>query len=212
VQALAYDQSARAFTPLWKGPSDAFGSPIVSGGLVWALQTGGFGGGGVTLYGLDLSTGVPATPRRCPAPSPITSALQRGGRQAVPGTGSTVTAYQIAKLTPAAGATPIAISAPRQPHRACRRCYAAAYAPTARQGANRLRCAAVSGHCKGTITLRAKFVLVRHVGSRRVRRTIFTTLAHARFNHAKGSFTTTVYLGRKARRVLRRHDGRLALQ
>ena len=46
VQALTYNQAARTFTPLWQGPADAFGSPILSGGLVWAIATGGFSGGG----------------------------------------------------------------------------------------------------------------------------------------------------------------------
>jgi outer membrane protein assembly factor BamB len=214
VQALAYDQGARTFTPLWQGPSDAFGSPIVSAGLVWDVQTGGFNGDGTKLYGLDPATGVPRYTLELPSPvaDHFASPSAAGGKLFL-ATGSTATAYQIAKPTPAAAGTPIAITAPRA---------SASRVPSLlhtrlradRRGRVRiaLRCAAVSGHCKGTITLRAKFVSVRRVGAKRVRRTVFTTLGHARFNHAKGSFTATVYLGRKARRLLGRHHGRLALQ
>ncbi len=62
VQALFYDQAARTFTPLWQGPRNATGSPIVSGCEVWTLDTGAsgpFSGGGDTLYGLDPATGTP---------------------------------------------------------------------------------------------------------------------------------------------------------
>jgi outer membrane protein assembly factor BamB len=214
VQALAYNQAARTFTPLWQGPIDAFGSPIVSAGLVWDIQTGGFNGDGTKLYGLDPASGLPRYTLNLPSPvaDHFASPSAAGGRLFL-ATGSTVTAYQIAKLTPAAGGTPIAISAPRKN---------VSRVPTLlrtrlradRKGRVRiaLRCALIAGHCKGTVTLRAKFVSVRRVGNKRVRRTVFTTLGHARFNHAKGSFITTVYLGRKARKLLRAHHGHLALQ
>ena len=68
VQALAYDETARTFTALWQGPSDAFGPPIVSAGLVWTVATGGFRGGGTKLYGLDPSTGVPRYTETLPSP------------------------------------------------------------------------------------------------------------------------------------------------
>ena len=68
MQALAYNESARTFTPLWQGPRDAFGSPIVSGGLVWVVATGGFSGGGETLYGLDPATGKPRYTEHLPSP------------------------------------------------------------------------------------------------------------------------------------------------
>ncbi len=68
VQALAYNETSRTFTPLWQGPADAFGPPIVSAGLVWVLATGGFSGGGQTLYGLDPSTGVPRYTEQLPSP------------------------------------------------------------------------------------------------------------------------------------------------
>jgi outer membrane protein assembly factor BamB len=68
VQALAYDEAAPTFTPLWQGPEDAFGSPILSGGSVWVVATGGFDGGGTTLYGLDPSTGAPRYTETLPSP------------------------------------------------------------------------------------------------------------------------------------------------
>ncbi len=50
------------FTPLWQGPSEAFGPPIVSAGLVWTLATRRLqGGGGTTLYGLEPRHGHAAT-------------------------------------------------------------------------------------------------------------------------------------------------------
>ena len=63
VQALAYNQAARTFTPLWQGPADAFGPPIVSGGSVWDVASGGFNGGGTKLYGLGSIKRRPALHR-----------------------------------------------------------------------------------------------------------------------------------------------------
>jgi outer membrane protein assembly factor BamB len=98
TQALAYDESARTFTPMWQGPSDAFGPPIVSGGLVWVVATGGFHGGGETLYGLDPSTGAPTYTETLPSPvtDHFASPSAAGGRLFV-STGCSVTAYQISK-------------------------------------------------------------------------------------------------------------------
>jgi len=98
TQALTYDESARTFTPLWQGPSDAFGPPIVSGGLVWVVATGGFHGGGETLYGLDPSTGAPTYTETLPSPviDHFASPSAAGGRLFV-STGCSVTAYLISK-------------------------------------------------------------------------------------------------------------------
>ncbi len=68
TQALAYDEAARMFSPLWQGPKDAFGPPIVSAGLVWTVATGGFSGGGNKLYGLDPSTGTALYTETLPSP------------------------------------------------------------------------------------------------------------------------------------------------
>jgi polyvinyl alcohol dehydrogenase (cytochrome) len=102
VQALTYNQAARTFTPLWQGPADAFGSPILSGGLVWAIATGGFSGGGTKLYGIVPSTGVPRYTETLPSPvaDHFGSPSAAGGRLFV-ASGSSVTAYQIAQLTSA---------------------------------------------------------------------------------------------------------------
>jgi hypothetical protein len=101
VQALAFNQAARTFTPLWQGPSDAFGPPIFSGGLVWSVATGGFEGGGTKLYGIDPSNGVPRYTETLPSPvaDHFGSPSAAGGRLFV-ASGSSVTAYQIAQLTP----------------------------------------------------------------------------------------------------------------
>jgi IPT/TIG domain len=99
AQALSYDQGARTFTPLWQGPSNAFGPPILSGGLAWVLATGGFQGGGTTLYGLDTATGAARYTETLPSPvaDHFASPSAGGGRLFV-ATGSSVTAYQIAQI------------------------------------------------------------------------------------------------------------------
>jgi polyvinyl alcohol dehydrogenase (cytochrome) len=100
TQALSYDEHACTFTPLWQGPSDAFGPPIVSAGLVWSIATGKFSGGGTKLYGLDPSTGAPRYTETLPSPvvDHFASPSAAGGRLFV-ATGSTVTAYEIAQLS-----------------------------------------------------------------------------------------------------------------
>ena len=90
TMALSYNAAARSFTPLWQGPSDACGSPIVSAGLIWTPATGICGAGGTKLYGLDPATGKPRY--TLTLPSPITdhfgSPSAAGGRLYV-ATGST---------------------------------------------------------------------------------------------------------------------------
>jgi polyvinyl alcohol dehydrogenase (cytochrome) len=101
TQALAYDEGARTFSPLWQGPADAFGPPIVSAGLVWSVATGAFKGGGTTLYGLDPSTGTPRYTETLPSPviDHFASPSAAGGRLFV-ATGCSVSAYQISQLPP----------------------------------------------------------------------------------------------------------------
>jgi outer membrane protein assembly factor BamB len=98
TQALAYEQQSAKFTPLWKGPSDANGPPILSGGLVWVVATGG--GGGTKLYGLDRLTGAPRFTETLPSPvaDHFASPSAAGGRLFV-ATGSSVTAYALETLT-----------------------------------------------------------------------------------------------------------------
>ena len=101
VRALAYNQAARTFSPLWHGPPEAIGPPIVSGGLVWVLSGKFLIGGGTKLYGLDPATGIPRYTLTLPSPvvDHFGSPSAAGGRVFV-ATGSTVTAYQIADLRP----------------------------------------------------------------------------------------------------------------
>ena len=102
VQALSYNPQARTFTPLWQAERpDAVGPPIVSAGLVWSVATGGPEGGGTKLYGLDPLTGKARYTETLPSPvvDHFASPSAAGGRLFV-STGSSVTAYQVAKLTP----------------------------------------------------------------------------------------------------------------
>ncbi len=96
VRALTYNQAARTFTPLWHGPSDATGPPIVSGGLVWVISGKFLSGGGTKLYGLDPATGVPRYTETLPSPvtDHFASPSAAGGRVFL-ATGTSVTAYQI---------------------------------------------------------------------------------------------------------------------
>jgi len=221
VQALAYNQAARTFTPLWKGPSDAVGPPTLSAGLVWSVATGGSKGGGTKLYGLDPSTGVPRYTEILPSgvDDHFASPSAAGGRLFV-STGSTVSAYQVAGLSPGAGGAPPAISAPGVI--AAPGTIAAPAPPVLlrthlradKNGRVRiaLRCGAPAVRCKGTLTLRAKLVKIRLAGNKRTRRVVHVTLARAGFSHAKGTFGVTIRLGPHGRGLLKSHGGRLRLQ
>jgi outer membrane protein assembly factor BamB len=105
VRALRYNQTARTFTALWHGPSDAVGPPIVAGGVVWVVNgevvNGEFlSGGGTKLYGLDPSTGATLYTETLPSPTTdhFPSPSAAAGRVFV-ATGSSVTAYQIGQLS-----------------------------------------------------------------------------------------------------------------
>lgn len=105
TQALSYDQQAQTFTPLWQSEAqDAVGPPILSAGLVWTVATGGFGGGGTKLYGLDPATGKPRYTVTMPSPviDHFASPSAAGGRLFV-ASGLCVSAYRIAQ--PLAGET-----------------------------------------------------------------------------------------------------------
>ena len=235
VQALSYDQSKHTFTPLWSGPSEAVGPPIVAGGLVWVLATAGFSGG-ETLYGLDPATGKATHTETLPSPvvDHFASPSAAGGRLFV-STGESVTAYQIAKVpaegappepepsggtssgseiatASAGGGSPVVTSTGAQ----------AAGVPTlvhthlranakGRVGVT-LRCPAVTNECRGTVTLLAEIAVVSVRGKRHVRRVVPIRLARARFGPHGGELVVILQLSQDAEAHLRRHHYRLALQ
>jgi polyvinyl alcohol dehydrogenase (cytochrome) len=98
VQALRFEPGPPAkFTPLWQGPAEAVGPPIVSAGRVWSVATGS----GTKLYGLEPSTGAARYTLTLPSPvaDHFASPSAAGGRLFL-ATGQTVTAYQVAHLAP----------------------------------------------------------------------------------------------------------------
>jgi outer membrane protein assembly factor BamB len=222
VQALSYDQTAHTFAPLWQGPEDAFGPPIVSGGLVWVLATGGFHGGGTKLYGLNPATGHPAYTETLPSPiaDHFSSPSAAGGRLFV-ATGSSVSAYLLGLPAAPAGAapsggppgsSPAGVPAPGEPKR-----LAAGLARlvhrhlhVAAGGAVRvtLRCPPAGATCSGTLLLRAKLPRLTARGKRRA---VAILLARRRFGPEHGTFKLVLHLRRGARTLLARHDGRLTL-
>lgn len=96
TEALSYNETSGTFSSLWHAPADAFGPPIVSGGLVWVQATGGFSGGGEKLYGLCDSNGDVLYEETMPEPiaDHFGSPSAAGGRLFV-ATGRSVTAYQL---------------------------------------------------------------------------------------------------------------------
>ncbi len=216
VQALSYNQSARTFTPLWQGPSDATGPPIVSGGLVWAVAPAG--GGGTKLYGLDPATGKPRYTETLPSgvADHFASPSAAGGRLMV-ATGSSVTAYQIAVLTPLEGTSSASMPSPP------------VAAPTGPSAASRLLATLVSTHlrtsgkgyvrlvlrcppliaCRGTVTMKAPLSTMLGHGRHRHRGIVYVTISRASFAPHHGQFSLTVRLSRSGRALLRRHRGRL---
>ena len=216
VQALAYSESSKTFTPLWQGPEDAVGPPIVSAGLVWTIATGGFSGEGTKLYGLDPTTGAARYTETLPSPTidHFASPSAAGGRLFV-ATGSSVTAYQVAQLP-----SPNAQSQPKSPGSSPNTPAFKTMAPalllrthlhSSRRGIVQLalRCVARPGPCRGTVGLRALILKHEPHGGTR---TVIVPLASKRFGPAEGDFTVTLKLGRQARARLRHHHNRLTVQ
>jgi outer membrane protein assembly factor BamB len=220
TQALSYNASARTFTPLWQGPADAFGPPIVSGGLVWTLATGGFSGGGTKLYGLEPATGKPRYTEQLPSPiaDHFASPSAAGGHLLI-ATGSTVSAYQVALPSAGAGggAAPSGappVVAPGAGHAGSgSQLVPVLLARNLRasvKGAVRvlLRCSAPLS-CRGTITMSTPVsVLVGRPGHRH-HELVRLTLARASFSARRGGFAVTLHLNSRARALLRRHHRRL---
>jgi outer membrane protein assembly factor BamB len=215
VQALAYNQAARTFAPVWKGPADAAGPPIVSAGLVWVVATHGSSPGS-KLYGLDPARGVPRYTETLPsaAVDHFASPSAAGGRLFV-ATGSSATAYQVAVLPPGSPPSPPAPPA-QAPGGSSPGSLAATLAGTSLLVSPsgklivKVRCPSAVRVCKGVIvlrTLRAVLAASAH-GSR-------AELARARsaiLLLASGSFAVPgghvkavpLRLGPRARRLLSR--------
>jgi outer membrane protein assembly factor BamB len=218
VQALAYNQAGRSFAPMWKGPTDAAGPPIVSAGLVWVVATHG-AKPGTKLYGLDPASGAPRYTETLPsaAVDHFASPSAAGGRLFV-STGSTVTAYQIALPPP--GAPPPSPTPGPSPSTApgALRSAAAALASTSltvsRSGAFtvKVRCPSGVSVCRGTISVRTLRAVIAGAdagaGARLARaRAAILTLATGTFTVPGGQVKAVrLHLGRRARRLLlRRH-------
>ena len=185
VQALAYNQAARTFTPLWQGPIDAFGPPIVSAGLVWDVAPAASAAAARSSTASNRRPAKRATPRRSRAPSPTTS--HSGARRTAAHLERlNGAAYQIMKLSSGSGFGSLVGRGRRRGvelqtrlggrcrERERERRVAARHvvAPSPlllhtrlkadKRGRVRLtlRCSAVSGSCRGTVTLRAKVVQI----------------------------------------------------
>jgi hypothetical protein len=225
TQALSYDQTTRTFAPLWQAEQqDAVGPPIVSAGVVWTVATGGFEGGGTTMYGFDPASGQPRYFVALPSPviDHFASPSAAGGRLFV-ASGSSVTAYRITQLAagetaaaPGGGATapsgptattssPTSVPVPIVLH--------GTHLHASTRGVVRvaLRCIAPAGSCGGTVALRAKLVVTRGQGKHLVRHTSTVTLARKSFGPVGGSFAVRVKLGKHALALLRRHHGHLGI-
>ena len=235
TQALAYDESARTFTPLWQAPVDAFGPPIVSGGLVWTVASGGFKGGGTKLYGLDPATGAPRYTETLPSPvaDHFASPSAAGGRLFV-ATGESVSAYQLAPPSAGGPSPPTPDQTGTGASSGSEITSAGGGSPTTSTGSKAsrvptllhtrlrvnargrvgliLRCPAAAGECKGTVTLLARIAVVDSSGKHRMRRVVPIALARARFGPSKGEFTVVLRLSRGAKARLRRHHNHLSLR
>jgi hypothetical protein len=215
TQALSYNASARTFTPLWQGPADAFGAPIVSGGLVWTIATGGFSGGGTKLYGLEPASGKPRYTEQLPsAVVDHFASPSAGGGRVLLATGSTVSAYQIAVLSGSEGAnsTPAPVPpastptgsppgiAALLPALLNRHLHASA------KGLIRvvLRCPAPHS-CRGTVAMTATLSTIVGRRGHRHPALVHVPMTRAAFGPHRGEFALTLHLDKRARALLRRH-------
>jgi outer membrane protein assembly factor BamB len=91
VRAVSVNTTKNAFSTVWAGPSDANGSPILAGGLLWvpAYDSG-------RLYGLDTKSGAVVVNQPTPAMEHFVTPAASDGRLVL-ATGRTVEAYTIAQ-------------------------------------------------------------------------------------------------------------------
>jgi outer membrane protein assembly factor BamB len=211
VQALAYSQAARTFSPIWKGPSDAAGPPIVSAGLVWVLATHAKPANKV--YGLDPASGAPRYTEILPSSviDHFASPSAAGGRLFI-ASGATVTAFQIAVPPPGSPPIPPGVPPilPGQQRGSPTATLLGASAVVDRLGRFivRVRCPRALSICRGTITvrtLRAVIALGGLTARGRKPGAAILTLATGRFSVTGGQVkAVTLRMGPKARRLLLR--------
>lgn len=211
VQALSYDAAARTFTPLWQGPKDAFGPPIVSAGLVWDVATGGFSGGGTKLYALDPGTGAIRYTETLPSPvADHFASPSAGGGRVLVASGSTVSAFAVGTVIP-----PIAVPLPgvkqmppipaKQASRLAVLVHTRLHADSRGRIRLLLRCPPAIPSCHGTMSLVVLLSVKAGQGRHRHTRILRLALAHASFGVHRGQFTVTLRLGRRGRALLHRH-------
>ena len=109
VRALSLNTTNRTFTALWNGPSDANGSPIIAGGLVWVTSTSSS-----KLYGLDPTSGAVRVTQSVPPMEHFTSPSASDGKLFL-ATDDTLEAYTIASPAAAAPPAPAPVPVPPAP-------------------------------------------------------------------------------------------------
>jgi hypothetical protein len=217
VQALSYDAAGWTFTPLWQGPKDAFGPPIVSAGLVWDVASGGFSGGGTKLYGLEPASGKVRYTETLPSPvADHFASPSAGGGRVLVSTGSTVSAFQVGTVVPSAvavaapGSTTLPLGSTGHPLSKLG-VLVKTKLRADRKGRVRLvlRCPPSASTCHGAVALAALVAIQVGHGKHRHRSIARVAMAHASFGVRHGQFSLLLHLGRKARALLRGHHGKL---
>jgi outer membrane protein assembly factor BamB len=107
IRAVSLNTTSRTFAALWNGPSDANGSPIIAGGLVWVTSTSDS-----KLYGLDPTSGAVRVTESVPPMEHFTSPSASDGKLFV-ATDDTLEAYIIA--SPAVATPPAPSPGPGPP-------------------------------------------------------------------------------------------------
>jgi len=98
IRALTLNTTSQTFAALWTGPSDANGSPIIAGGLVWVTSVSDS-----KLYGLNPTSGAVMVTAAVPPMEHFTSPSASDGKLFL-ATDNTVEAYTIALPLPPATA------------------------------------------------------------------------------------------------------------